>query len=226
MTDAALDSRNALLMSASELGLDLDEHAVRRLLGFLALLQRWNAVYNLTAVRDPVQMLTQHVVDCLAVIGPLQRQIRQSEARVLDVGSGAGLPGVVLAIVRPEWRVHCVDAVGKKVAFLRQVAVDLTLTNLHGEQGRVEQLSIGLFDVIASRAFASLPEFISLTRRHLAPTGIWMAMKGKRPDAELALLPPNIDVFHVEQVRVPELNAERCLVWMRSRNSAATASSP
>ncbi|CAN5390547.1 16S rRNA (guanine(527)-N(7))-methyltransferase RsmG [soil metagenome] len=186
---------------------------------FLSLLQKWNATYNLTAVRDPAQMLVQHLADCLAVITPLRRRLAElgdaSPRRLLDVGSGGGLPGAVVAIMQPGLDVTCVDTVGKKAAFTRQVAGELTLRNLHAEHARVEQLAGRPFDVITSRAFASLPDFVNLTRKLLAPDGVWLAMKGKHPEAEIAGLPADVTVFHVEQLEVPGLKAERCLIWMR-----------
>jgi 16S rRNA (guanine527-N7)-methyltransferase len=185
---------------------------------YLNLLVKWNAAYNLTAVRDPAQMRVQHLADCLAVIEPLRRQLgRGSPARVLDVGSGGGLPGVLLAIAEPLWDVTCVDAVGKKVAFIRQVAGELALPNLRAEHARVEALRGQVYDAITSRAFASLADFTDLTRALLAPGGVWMAMKGKRPDDELAALPPDVMAFHVEQLSVLGLPAERCLIWIQRR---------
>jgi 16S rRNA (guanine527-N7)-methyltransferase len=187
-----------------------------RLERYLSLLVKWNAAYNLTAVRDPAQMRAQHLADCLAVIEPLRRQLGGGRpVRVLDVGSGGGLPGVVLAIAEPAWEVTCVDAVGKKAAFIRQVAAEVALPNLHAEHARVELLRAPLFDVITARAFASLADFTRLTRALLAPGGIWMAMKGRRPDDELAALPPDVTAFHVEPLTVPGLQAERCLIWIR-----------
>ncbi len=185
------------------------------LMQYLALLQRWNATYNLTAVRAPAQMLTLHLVDCLAVVPALRRHAGSGPQRVLDVGSGGGLPGVVLAALNPAWDVTCVDSVGKKAAFIQQAAVEMRLANLHSHHSRVEQLKVGPFDLVTSRAFASLPDFVTLTRANLSPGGAWVAMKAKRPEAELAALPASVDVFHVEQLDVPELGAERCLVWMR-----------
>ncbi len=214
--------RPALEGACDSLGLALDPAALDRLLAYLALLQRWNATYNLTAVRDPGEMLTQHLADCLAVVGPLRRQLGAGTSRrVLDVGSGGGLPGVVLAVLEPGWSVTCVDAVGKKAAFIRQVAVELRLRNLAAEHARVESLKAGGFDLITSRAFASLADFVSLTRKLLAADGVWAAMKGKTPDAELAALPAGIAVFHVEPIAVPGLDAERCIVWMREAAGAA-----
>jgi 16S rRNA (guanine527-N7)-methyltransferase len=189
-----------------------------RLNTYLALLAKWNAAYNLTAVRDPAQMRVQHLADCLAVVAPLRRQLGpRAQARILDVGSGGGLPGVVLAAAEPGWDVTCVDAVGKKAAFVRQVAGELALPNLHAEHARVEALQAPPFDVITARAFAALPDFVRLTRPLLAPDGVWLAMKGKRPDDEIAALPGNVEVFHVEPLIVPGLDADRCLIWMRPR---------
>lgn len=202
--------------AAAELGLAPD-HATDLLLAYLALLQRWNTTYNLTAVRDPRDMLTQHLVDCLAVVAPLRRERAPGGKRILDVGSGGGLPGVVLSIMRPEDTVTCIDTVGKKAAFIRQVALELRLRNLTAEHARVEQWRGAPFDIVTSRAFASLSDFVHLTERHLAPGAVWMAMKGKRPDDEIAALPAHIDVFHVEPLTVPGLAADRCLVWMRPR---------
>jgi len=197
----------------AELGLAPTAAQLQALADYLGLLQRWNTTYNLTAVRDPQAMLTQHLADCLAVVKPLLT--RCAAGRVLDVGSGGGLPGVVLAVLAPALDVTCVDTVGKKAAFVRQVAGQLALPNLHAAHSRVEALKTPGFDLVTSRAFASLRDFTSLTAHLLAPGGLWMAMKGKQPDDELAALPPGVSVFHVEQLQVPGLEAERCLVWMR-----------
>ncbi len=206
----------ALAGICESLGLAVDAATQQKLLAYLALLQRWNTTYNLTAVREPAEMLTQHLADCLAVVGPLRRELGAgTPRRILDVGSGGGLPGVVLAVLEPEWAVTCVDAVGKKAAFIRQAAVELGLRNLSAEHARVEALKAPGFDLITSRAFASLPDFVTLTRKLLAPTGVWAAMKGKTPEGELAALPAGIAVFHVEPIAVPGLDAERCIVWMR-----------
>lgn len=212
------DSRRLRVVDAiAQLQLTLDDRTIDRLLAYLDLLQRWNGIYNLTAVRDPAEMLTQHLFDCLAILKPLLRFAENG--RLLDVGSGGGLPGVVIAAACPGWSVVCVDTVGKKAAFIQQAAVELRLTNLRSEHARVEALALPAFDVIASRAFASLPDFVKLTRAHIASDGVWMAMKGKRPDDELAKLPAGVDVFHVEQLSVPGLAAERCIIWMRQQPS-------
>ena len=193
---------------------------------YLGLLQRWNKVYNLTALRDPDEMLSHHLLDCLAVLPALRQWVAQRPAsggtqatRLLDVGSGGGLPGVLLALLHPAWVVDCVDTVGKKVSFIRQVAAELRLPNLTGLHARVEALPVGNagYDLVTSRAFASLQDFTALTAPLLAPQGVWMAMKGKTPTDEMAALPASVSVFHVEQIQVPGLDAQRCLVWMRAR---------
>jgi 16S rRNA (guanine527-N7)-methyltransferase len=208
------------------LALDLSDMQVASLLNYQSLIQKWNKVYNLTAVRDPGDMLTHHLLDSLAVIGPLRQQLAQipqsvagdvskgHALRLLDVGSGAGLPGVVIAICCPDIQVDCVDTVGKKAAFIQQAAVTLRLLNLRGVHARVENLT-EKYQVICSRAFASLADFTNWSGKALAEQGVWLAMKGKRPVDELALLSPDIEVFHVEQVAIPGLDAERCLIWMR-----------
>jgi len=210
----------ALKQGAQALALKLDERQIGQLMDYLALIQKWNKVYNLTAVRDPAEMLTHHLLDSLAVIQPLRQQLQGRVAadskgfKLLDVGSGAGLPGVVIAICCPEIAVTCVDTVAKKAAFLQQVAVTLKLPNLRGLHARVETLADG-YDIVSSRAFASLVDFTNWSRSALAPSGVWLAMKGKQPADELAQLPPDVEVFHVEQLLVPGLDAERCIVWMR-----------
>ena len=214
----AIDSlRPALQAAAAKLALDVSGPQTGALLGYLSLLQRWNAIYNLTSVRDPAQMLTQHVADCLAVIGPLRRHAGTGAFRLLDVGSGGGLPGLVIAILNPVIDVTCVDTVGKKAAFVQQAAGELRLRNLNARHMRVEQMKAEPFAVVTCRAFASLLEFTRLTRQHLAENGVWMAMKGKQPADELGQLPADIDVFHVEQLEVPGMDAERCIVWMRPK---------
>jgi 16S rRNA (guanine527-N7)-methyltransferase len=207
--------RSALRLAGDKLGLALEDRALTRLLDYLALLQRWNATYNLTAVRDPEAMLTQHLADCLAVVPSLQRVSDPGGRRLLDVGSGGGLPGVVIAVACPQWQVTCVDTVGKKAAFVRQAATELGLGNLHAVHARVETLRLPPFDVVASRAFASLLDFVRLTRPLLAGEGVWMAMKGRMPDEEIAAVADQAEVFHVEQLAVPGLDAQRCVVWMR-----------
>lgn len=211
-----------LLEAAGALGLPLSDAEAEALLAYQGLIAKWNKVYNLTAVRDPEQMLTQHLVDCLAAVPPLRRTLggrgeggaRAGGTHLLDVGAGAGLPGVVFAILHPELRVDCVDTVAKKAAFVQQAAVELKLANLRGLHARVETLT-DRYDVVSSRAFASLADFTAWSRQALAPAGVWLAMKGKEPRDEMAALPASIEVFHVEHLQVPGLAAERCIVWMR-----------
>lgn len=225
--------RPELEAGARALGLSLGAAEQDRLLAYLALVAKWTRVYNLTSVRSPHEMLTHHLLDSLAVVEPLRREMAALRARaadsgaapgtsgpgsnslpLLDVGAGAGLPGVVLAICCPDVDVTCVDTVAKKAAFIQQAAGALRLSNLHGVHARVEQLA-GPFEVVCSRAFASLADFAARSGGALAPGGVWLAMKGKHPADEIAALPPVVSVFHVEQLAVPGLDAERCIVWMR-----------
>jgi 16S rRNA (guanine527-N7)-methyltransferase len=210
-----LEPREALTQAALSLGIAQSEAQCDALLAYQALLLKWNQVYNLTAVRQAADMLTHHLLDSLAVLPPLRRHLAGRSARLLDVGSGGGLPGVVLAIMLPELEVTCVDTVGKKASFIRQVAAELKLRNLKAVHARVEALRDKPFEVITSRAFASLLDFTGLTRHLLTADGVWMAMKGKVPKEEMAALPRECDVFHVEHLAVPGLGAERCLVWIR-----------
>lgn len=212
--------RSALAAGAQTLGVPLDERQTGALLRYLEQVQTWNRVYNLTAVRDAEGMLTQHVLDCLAIIPPLRSyQGQQPVQRLLDVGSGAGLPAVVLALMQPEMTVVSVDTVGKKAAFVQQVAGALKLANLYARHARVENLPpTEPFDLITARAFAALADLVTLTRSLLKPSGVWMAMKGHRPDDEISALPEDVEVFHVEQLSVPNLPAARCLIWMRHKD--------
>ena len=201
-----------LRVGLAQLRLELNDQQVNQLLAYLKLIAKWTKVYNLTAVRDPAEMMTHHLLDSLASIAPLQKQM--AHGRLLDVGSGAGLPGVVVAICCPAIAVTCVDTVAKKATFIKQVGLELKLPNLAGLHARVESIELP-FDIICSRAFASLVDFTKWSANALAPTGMWMAMKGKHPADELAALPAAVDVLHVEQLQVPGLEAERCIVWMR-----------
>ncbi|MDI1274972.1 16S rRNA (guanine(527)-N(7))-methyltransferase RsmG [Polaromonas sp.] len=204
------------------LQLDLNDHHVGQLLDYLDLIAKWTKVYNLTAVRDPVEMMTHHLLDSLAAIGPLRRHLQQAGlgegATLLDVGSGAGLPGVVIAVCCPAVAVTCVDTVAKKAAFIKQAALALKLPNLTGLHARVETIAQP-FDVICARAFASLADFTQWSAGALAPHGVWMAMKGKHPADEMTALPATVEVFHVEQLVVPGLDAERCLLWLRPKTA-------
>ncbi|MBN3752872.1 16S rRNA (guanine(527)-N(7))-methyltransferase RsmG [Paraburkholderia sp. Tr-20389] len=194
------------------IGLTLDQKA--KLLDYVALLAKWNAVYNLTAIRDPRQMLIQHILDSLSIVPHLAPL---GQASALDVGSGGGLPGIVLAIVFPEWTITVNDIVQKKSAFQSQAKAELGLTNLSVVTGRVETLQPGVevpgkFDVIVSRAFAELADFVTLARHLVADNGAIWAMKGVRPDGEIERLPEGAQVKQVIRLKVPSLEAERHLV--------------
>jgi 16S rRNA (guanine527-N7)-methyltransferase len=211
------DAEVVLRAGLAELHLSLSDDQVRDLLYFQNLIGKWNKVYNLTAVREQAEMLTHHLLDSLAAVEPLQKYLQGrglSAANLLDVGSGAGLPGVVLAICCPGLAVTCVDTVGKKAAFIKHVALALGLPNLMGLHARVETITQP-FDVICSRAFASLADFTGWSQAALAPGGAWMALKGKHPAEELSMLPPDVAVFHVEPLAVPGLAAERCIIWLQ-----------
>lgn len=214
-SDLAAELRAALTTLEQGPAPALTDAQVDQLLTYMAMMGQWGKTYNLTAVRNPADMLRLHLLDSLVVRAPLSQHLQGRPASVLDVGSGGGLPGVVLAITMPQLEVVCVDAVSKKTAFVRQVAAELRLPNLRAEHARVETLKAKPWDVITSRAFASLLDFVTLTKALRAPDGVWMAMKGKHPADEIAALPAEVDVFHVEPLHVPGLDAERCLVWMK-----------
>ncbi|MEO5732887.1 MAG: 16S rRNA (guanine(527)-N(7))-methyltransferase RsmG [Rubrivivax sp.] len=211
-------AEQSLAAWSAELGLTPSPNQLQAIERFLDLLMRWNRTYNLTAVRDRGAMRTQHVVDCLALVPPLLRHAATHRVEsVLDVGSGGGLPGVLIAILNPALAVTCVDAVAKKAAFVRHVAGALELRNLQSTHARVQDLSVERprYDLITSRAFASLLDFVLWTEGTLQAGGAWVAMKGAHPHAELDALPPWVEVFHVEPLQVPGLSARRCLVWMK-----------
>ena len=218
---------NDLRAGLGVLQLDLSDEQIGKLLDYQDLIGKWTKVYNLTAVRDPAEMLTHHLLDSLAAVKPLQTQLKHMAlerfSRLLDVGSGAGLPGVVIAICCPTVAVSCVDAVNKKAAFIKQVALALKLPTLTGLHARVETITTP-FDVICSRAFASLADFTQCSSGALANNGVWMAMKGKYPEGEIAALPESVQVFHVEQLVVPGLQAERCIVWVRKNQGPESLS--
>ena len=229
---AALE--HTLRSGAQALALDLSEAQIAQLLDFIALLQKWNKVYNLTSVREPAEMMTHHLLDSLAAVAPLRRHLatlvqgdispcQSASLRLLDVGSGGGLPGVVFAICCPQLDVSCVDTVAKKAAFIQQAVVALKLRNLHGIHARVESLA-GPFDVVSCRAFAALADFTAWSRAALGFNAVWLAMKGKHPADEIASLPAEVQVFHVEPLTVPGLDAERCIVWLRPQPPSAAIS--
>ena len=214
--DAGDTGLQALLNEGIEqLGIAVTDAQRQKLLDYVALLGKWNAVYNLTAIRDPRQMLIQHILDSLAIIPFITR--RAGPQLALDVGSGGGLPGIVMAIVLPDWQITLNDIVHKKTAFQSQAKLQLGLNNLSVVTGRVENLHPGievpnLFDVIVSRAFAELSDFVTLARHLVADNGRIWAMKGIKPDAEIARLPADTKVCSIERLRVPMLDAERHLI--------------
>jgi 16S rRNA (guanine527-N7)-methyltransferase len=191
------------------LGIDLPDAAQQQLLAFRDLLLKWNKTYNLTALRDPAQAISHHLLDSLAILPYV------NDGALLDVGSGGGLPGIPLAIARPQLSVRMVDTVQKKATFLQQAAIQLGLKNVAVDHARVEELG-GQYAQISSRAFAELKLFVELTRHLLAPGGRWLAMKGVRPDAEIAALPADIVVDRIVPLAVPGLDAERHLIILKA----------
>ena len=213
----SLGLEKRLRRGSEVLGLSLSDSQHQQLLTYIDLLQKWNQVYNLTAVKDPEQMLTQHVLDCLAVVRPLKEKAPLAK-NLLDVGAGGGLPSVILAIAYPELKVLAVDAVAKKTAFIQSTAHALGLANLQAQHARVEALS-QTFHVVSSRAYASLADFVLSSRACLAPGGWWMAMKGLIPEDEISHLPPDIELVEIQPLSVPDLDAQRCLIWMRPKQN-------
>lgn len=202
-------SDTLLAAGLTALGLNLPEAAEKKLLAYRDLLLKWNRTYNLTALRDPDQAISYHLLDSLAVLPWI------SGSNLLDVGSGGGLPGIPLAIARPDLQVTLVDAVQKKATFLQQAAIELSLSNVRANHARVEAFS-GQFQQITSRAFSELAEFVRLTRHLLAPGGRWVAMKGLRPDHEIAALPDDVQVEAILPLAVPGLDAERHLILLKA----------
>ena len=195
-----------LAAGIAAMGLEVSPEQQARLLDYLALLHKWNGVYNLTAIRQPEQMVSHHLLDSLAVLPHLWPQ------RWLDVGCGAGLPGLVLAVMRPEWSFTLLDSNSKKTGFVQQAAIELGLRNVEVRCERVEHWQAAQkYDGIISRAFAEAAEFVALTRHLLAAGGRWAAMKGA-PEQELERLPEDVVVEKVITLQVPELEAARSLV--------------
>jgi 16S rRNA (guanine527-N7)-methyltransferase len=194
----------------------LTEAGEDKLLRFLELLSKWNRVFNLTAITDPGEMLTHHLLDSLSVVTPIDELVAAIPSpRVIDIGSGAGLPGIPLAIARPTWALTLLDSNSKKTAFIQQAAAELQLANVRVITARAEAHS-GTYDVIVSRAFSSLREFVAKTRSLLAPGGSWAAMKGAVPDDEFRELPDGVRVQRTIPLHVPGLAAERHLVLLRN----------
>ena len=197
------------------LGIDLSAEAQNRLLAYAAFLEKWNRTYSLTALRDPRRAVSHHLLDSLAILPFV------TSPNLLDVGSGGGQPGIPLAIARPDLAVTLLDSNGKKVAFLKQAVIELGLTNVQVISARVEDYRPGgIFAAITSRAFAELADFVALTSHLLAPSGEWLAMKGQRPDAEIAKLPAGASggsLSEVHRLDVPGVDGERHLVVIRGQ---------
>ncbi|MCE1238861.1 MAG: 16S rRNA (guanine(527)-N(7))-methyltransferase RsmG [Azonexaceae bacterium] len=202
-------SATTLASGLAALGLDLPDAAQQQLLAFRDLLLKWNKTYNLTALRDPAQAISHHLLDSLAILPHV------GAGALLDVGAGGGLPGIPLAIARPQLAVRMVDTVQKKATFLQQAAIQLGLKNVAVDHARVEELT-GQYAQISSRAFAELGLFVELTRHLLAPGGRWLAMKGVRPDDEIAALPADVTVDRIVPLAVPGLDAERHLIILKA----------
>lgn len=212
--------RDRAAADAAAAGVALDEKQLDRLLQYVDLLLRWNATYNLTGARDPDTVWARHVLDCLAAVPQVRSKFRTGTAtRILDVGSGGGLPGIPWAITMPSAEIWCIDAVAKKTAFVRQAAADLGLPNLRALHGRVEKLRAPSFELITSRAFSSLADLLTLTRPLLAEDGCWVALKGRIPEEEIQAVGWPASLFHVEPLIVPQLEEQRCLVWVANPSS-------
>ncbi|WP_243048422.1 16S rRNA (guanine(527)-N(7))-methyltransferase RsmG [Dyella sp. RRB7] len=199
------DLHTQLERGVASLGLQLPAGAVERLLDYQALLARWNATYNLTAIRDPMEMVSRHLVDSLAILPYVQGQT------LADLGTGPGLPGIPLAIAAPQRQVLLVDSNGKKVRFLREAIRSLKLDNVRAVQSRVEDVE-GQFDCITARAFASLADMLAWGGHLMTREGVWLAMKGKHPEDELAGVPPGFEVRAIHTLAVPDVGGERHLV--------------
>lgn len=199
-----------LELGIAELGLELNSEVMQKLLDYLALLQKWNKVYNLTAIREAGQMVSHHLLDSLAVLPHLW------PGHWLDVGCGAGIPGLILAIARPDWKFTLLDSNSKKTSFVQQAIIELDLHNVDVCCARVEDLnSVEKFDGVISRAFAETADFVRLTRHLLADKGRWAAMKGT-PEQELQRLPDDVVVERIIPLQVFGLNAARCLVLLKA----------
>lgn len=212
-------AHSLIRQSADDWGFYLSDTQIDDMLTYLHMLQKWGKVYNLTAVLEDKAVVVKHLLDSLATAVSVYRNTEGSAQTILDVGSGGGLPGVVWALANPRWTLTCVDTVAKKAAFIQQVAntlKDSLRGRLRVEHARVETLQ-GQYSLITSRAFASLPDFVTGTEHLLALEGYWAAMKGKVPEQEMHELPAFVQVFHVEPITVPLLSEDRCLIWMGRR---------
>lgn len=206
-----MDQATQLTLGLAALGIDPPVATQQKLLAYLALLQKWNKTFALTALRDPEKAVSHHLLDSLAILP------YATFDSLLDVGSGGGQPGIPLAIVRPDLRITLLDSNSKKTAFLQQAAIELGLTNIAVHCGRVEHYEPPVkFAAIVSRAFSELADFINLSRQLLAPDGRWLAMKGVWPHEEIARLPDDVSVEAVHRLEVPGVEGERHLVVVSS----------
>ena len=211
------DGNIDLVAGIATLGLTLGARQREQLAAYLALLAKWNKTYNLTAIREPQRMVTHHLLDALAVVPHLPAT---AGLRMLDVGSGGGVPGIPLAIARPDMHVVMVDSNHKKAAFLMQAAIELKLSNVESHAVRVEDFApTAPFDIVISRAFSDLAAFATVAAGQLAPSGKMFAMKGVHPDEELALLPPEFEVLATPALKVPGLDASRHLIIMQRKQA-------
>lgn len=212
---------NKLSLAMADLGVPGSVYQQNQLLQYLEQLTRWNTTYNLTAIRETDQMLSHHIYDSLSVVPCVQKKLmlnnRFQNNCIADIGSGAGLPGIVLAVMMPDIKITCVDAVEKKTTFIKQMAGILKLSNLSVNHARAEKLETLQADIVISRAFASLQDFILTAQHHVKASGYFAAMKGKIPNDELAEITGahNWQETEIESLNVPELNAQRCIVWLQ-----------
>ena len=207
-----MDNRQKLQSGLKEMGLDLSGEQQDKLLAYVEMLKKWNKTYNLTALRDESQIISHHLLDSLTLPPYLE-----SAQTMLDVGSGGGQPGIPAAVCRPDLQITLLDANTKKTSFLQQAAIELELKNVRVVSGRVEAVQGLRADVITSRAFAELADFVNWTAHLLQNGGCWAAMKGVYPAAEIDRLPDSVCVERVDKIRVPQLNAERHMVILRKK---------
>jgi 16S rRNA (guanine527-N7)-methyltransferase len=208
-------SPDLLRRSSADLGVPLSDAQATQLVAFANLLIKWNRVHNLTALDKPQDIVSHHLLDSLSIIPELERCAEGRALRILDVGSGGGLPGMPLAIALPAMHVALIDRVQKKTAFLQQVRAELGLANVEVAHARVEEYRAAPYDVITSRAFAALEEMVRVTAHLLAPRGCWLAMKGVYPTEEINALPSAVTLMRAVKLHVPLLGAERHVLVLR-----------
>lgn len=218
-TPAAMSAHNIQLKKGlSQLGIDVQPEQTEQLAAYLAQMRKWNRAYNLTAIRDPLQMVIRHVLDSAAVL-PAMQTLTLERPRLLDVGAGAGLPGIPLAILWPQLQVTCVDSIGKKALFMRHIQRTFGLQNLSVIEGRVEELEAEEpWPLVTSRAFAALSDFIRLTMPLLSDAGRWFAMKGRIDPGELNALPSEVRIEQTLSLQVPGMDEERHLLILTRDN--------